>query len=67
MRAPGAGEPRITLTLPPILAAETVALHVEGAGKKSVLDAALAGDDVLAMPVRAVLAAKRPPTIFWTP
>jgi 6-phosphogluconolactonase len=67
MRAPGAGEPRITLTLPPILAAETVALHVEGAGQKSVLDAALAGDDVLAMPVRAVLAAKRPPTIFWSP
>ncbi|WP_029351808.1 6-phosphogluconolactonase [Bosea sp. 117] len=67
MRAPGAGEPRITLTLPVLLAADALALHIEGAGKRTVLDAALAGDDVMEMPVRAVLGAARPPEIFWCP
>lgn len=64
MRAPGAGEPRITLTLPPILAADTLALHIEGAGKRTVLDAALAGTDAAEMPVRSVLKA-RAPVVFW--
>ena len=43
MRAPDAGEPRITLTLPPILAARRLYLHIEGAGKLQVLEAAVSG------------------------
>ncbi|MCB4767001.1 6-phosphogluconolactonase [Ancylobacter sp. Lp-2] len=67
MRAPGAGEPRITLTLPVLLAADALALHIEGEGKRPVLQAALADGPVEEMPVRAVLRASRPPDIFWCP
>lgn len=68
MNAPGAGEPRITLALPYLLEARLLALHVEGAEKRRVLDAALAGGPLEAMPVRAVLAgAKERLQIFWAP
>lgn len=65
-RAPGAGEPRITLTLPLIVGAGRVYLHIEGAEKAEVLDAALAEGPAEAMPVRAVLRA-RPVEVFWCP
>ena len=56
MRAPDAGEPRITLTLPPILAARHLYLHIEGAGKRQVLADALSGEGPgAAYPVRSVL------------
>ena len=55
MRAPHAGVPRLTRTLPEILAAGHLFLHIEGADKRAVLDAALAGDDAMEMPIRAVL------------
>src|SRR3546814_15331554 len=58
MRAPGAGEPRVTLTLPLIAAAGRVYLHIEGAEKAAVLAAALRDGPVEAMPVRAVLRAR---------
>ena len=72
MRAPGAGEPRITLTLPLILAARAVYLHIEGADKAAVLaealNEALKNGTVEEMPVRAVLRARRsPPEIYWCP
>jgi 6-phosphogluconolactonase len=68
VRAAAAGEPRITLTLPPILYAGDIALHVEGDDKRRVLAAALAGGPVEDMPVRAVLAgAARPVGVFWCP
>jgi 6-phosphogluconolactonase len=67
-RAPGAGEPRITLTLPLILAARTTYLHIEGAEKAEVLSRALENGPARDMPVRAVLrAAARPPEIYWCP
>lgn len=66
MRAPGAGEPRVTLTLPLIVAAGTVYLHIEGAEKAAVLAEALAEGTPEAMPVRAVLRA-RPVDVFWCP
>ena len=42
MHADGAGETRLTLTLPVLLAARQIALHIEGAEKRAVLDRALA-------------------------
>ena len=67
MRAPNAGEPRITLTLPVLLAADALALHIEGEAKRPVLQKALSEGPETEMPVRAVLRASRPPEIFWCP
>jgi 6-phosphogluconolactonase len=67
MRAPGAGEPRITLTLPVVLEAGYLALHIEGAPKRLALDKALLAGPFEEMPVRAVLARVPGPEIFWSP
>ncbi|WP_245479471.1 6-phosphogluconolactonase [Hansschlegelia zhihuaiae] len=68
MRAKAAIEPRITLTLPVLLAAKKLVLHVEGEAKKRVLDEALAGDDPLQMPIRAVIRnAREPLEVAWAP
>lgn len=68
IRAPGAGEPRVTLTLARILAAQSLYLHIEGDEKLRVLDAALAPGAASDMPVRAVLHQdSKPVTIFWCP
>lgn len=67
MRAEGAGEPRITLTLPVILSADFLALHIEGAEKSEVLEKALTPGPIEDLPIRAVLSA--PDTelhIYWT-
>jgi 6-phosphogluconolactonase len=60
-------EPRITLTLPVLLAADRIAIHIEGAAKREVLNAALQSGPVEAMPIRAVLAHRPPAEIFWCP
>ncbi len=62
MRADAAIEPRITLTLPVLLAADYVALHIEGEAKRRVLENL---SDT--MPVAAVLARQPVPDIFWSP
>ena len=68
MRAQGAGEPRLTLTLPALLDARFLALHIEGEEKLGVFDTAIAGTDARAMPVRAVLQQDRTPIhMFWAP
>lgn len=68
IRAPGAGEPRVTLTLARILAAQSLYLHIEGDEKLRVLDAALSPGEASDMPVRAVLHQdSKPVTIFWCP
>lgn len=54
MRAPGAGEPRVTLTLPVLLAARQLYLHIEGAEKRAVLDRALTRDGA-GLPIHTVL------------
>jgi len=55
IRAPGAGEPRITFTLPRLLQADGLYLHIEGEEKAAVLDTALGEGPVADMPIRAVL------------
>jgi 6-phosphogluconolactonase len=67
MRAEAAVDPRITLTLPVLLAADVIAIHIEGARKRAVLEAALLPGDVSDMPIRAVLAREPAPDIFWCP
>jgi 6-phosphogluconolactonase len=67
MQAPAAGEPRLTFTLAALLKAKVLCLHVEGLKKQDVLATAIAGTDVLDMPIRAVLQADHPLEIFWCP
>ena len=67
MSAPGAGEPRITFTLAPILASDLIALHIEGEDKNTVLMKALSDGPVADMPIRAVLRSGRPVSVFWAP
>lgn len=68
VRAPGAGEPRITLTLATLRSAERFVLHIEGEAKRRVLERALFPGPVVDMPVRAVLAQERVPVdIHWAP
>ena len=62
MRAPGAGEPRITLTLPVLRDAGHLYLHIEGGEKRQVLQQALSGHGPGAQyPMHQVLQALRAP------
>jgi len=68
IRAPGAGEPRVTLALSRLLDASGVYLHIEGEEKERVLEQALGEGPVEAMPIRAVLRQTQTPlTVFWCP
>ncbi|MCB1567416.1 MAG: 6-phosphogluconolactonase [Xanthomonadales bacterium] len=69
MRAPGAGEPRITLTLPVLAAARAVHLLLTGATKGEMLEALQRGDaDALRWPIATVLRATRErPEVYWSP
>ena len=68
IRAPGAGEPRITLTLKQLLGARALYLQIEGEEKVKTLDQAEAEGPVADMPVRAILRQTQTPlTIFWCP
>jgi 6-phosphogluconolactonase len=68
IRAPGAGEPRVTLSLNRLLDAQGLYLHIEGEEKAKVLDQALGDGPIADMPVRAVLRQTRTPvTVFWSP
>lgn len=65
MTAPGALEPRITLTLPVLWQANFLALHIEGEKKREVLARAQGEGGDAEMPVRAIL--RRCPDIYWCP
>lgn len=67
LTAPAAVEPRLTFTLPCLLEARLLCLHIEGAGKQAVLAEALAEGPVSAMPVRAVLRSATPLSLYWCP
>jgi 6-phosphogluconolactonase len=67
MRAPDAGEPRLTFTLKALLASPFIALHIEGDDKMKVLEKAEIPGPVAQMPIRAVLQATHPVTLYWAP
>ncbi|HWU76646.1 MAG TPA: 6-phosphogluconolactonase [Rhodanobacter sp.] len=69
MRAPGAGEPRITLSLPTLLQTGALYLLVSGEKKRDVLaDARLGLGAARHYPVRAVLTQQRTPVaVYWCP
>jgi 6-phosphogluconolactonase len=57
---------RMTLTLPAILTAEEIILHITGPEKKAVLDKALADGPPEAMPIRFILRQQAVPvTVYW--
>ena len=57
---------RMSLTLKAILESRHIFLHLTGDSKKQVLTQALAGDDALAMPIRAVLQ-RSDVELMWAP
>ncbi len=68
MQAEGAGERRLTLTLPLLVEARMLVMHIEGNDKLTVLDEALACEDSMKKPVRAVFQhAKTPVQLYWAP
>ena len=66
--APGAGEARVTQTLPRLLATRRLYLHIEGAEKADALALAEADGAIADMPVRAVLRQEAiVPELYWCP
>ena len=68
INAPGAGEPRVTLSRKRLLETRSLYLHIEGEGKVEVLEKALGDGPVEDMPVRAILRqTDKPLNIYWCP
>ncbi len=66
VRPQNAPHERITLTLPAILSAQEIILHITGPEKKAVLDKALAEGPPEAMPIRFILRQQAVPvTVCW--
>ena len=63
---PVAPHQRISMTLPRLLDAQQVVIHISGAGKQAVLQAARKGDDIAELPIRAILHQQIAPLkIYW--
>ena len=57
---------RMSMTLPRLLKSQSIIIHISGASKQQVLTQASAGDDVMELPIRAVLQQQvTPVTIYW--
>src|SRR5690606_11895738 len=67
VEAPGAAEPRITLTAPVLRGARRVCLLFSGSAKRAVLERALKPGPVADMPVRVVLGRPGPLHLYWSP
>ncbi|MGH6761863.1 MAG: 6-phosphogluconolactonase [Phyllobacterium sp.] len=68
MSAEGAGEDRLTLTLPPIINARALFLHMEGNAKRAIFTEALNDGPADDLPIRYVLrSAPSPIQLYWAP
>lgn len=68
IEAPGADEPRITFTLPPLVNAHHTFLHIEGHEKLGVLEKALGDGPANDLPIRNILRHKNVTlAIYWSP
>jgi 6-phosphogluconolactonase len=57
---------RMSMTLPRLLNTESLFIHISGASKQQVLTQANAGDDVMELPIRAILQQQQTPvSIYW--
>jgi len=57
---------RMSMTLPRLLKSQSIIIHISGASKQQVLTQASAGDDVMELPIRAILQQQvTPVTIYW--
>ena len=63
LRAPGAGEPRLTFNLSALLQSRFLAIHIEGALKRDIIATAQA----TGLAIGAVLDAPNPTTLYWCP
>ncbi|MBL4696557.1 MAG: 6-phosphogluconolactonase [Rhizobiaceae bacterium] len=66
MRAQAAGEVRVTLTLPAILSANFLAIHLEGGKKQQVMAKALIEGPANELPIRHVLRNYQDVELFWS-
>lgn len=66
MRADAAGEVRVTLTLPVILATKFLAVHLEGGRKQQVMGEALNDGPANDLPIRHVLRNFNDVELFWS-
>ena len=63
---PAASHQLISITLPRLLNTQQVVIHISGAGKQAVLQAAHEGDDIAELPIRAILNQQIAPLkIYW--
>lgn len=69
MNSRSAGEPRITLTLPIVLASRSLYLHIEGERKRRIVhDAQFVAESNRAFPISTVLRNTRTPLkVYWCP
>lgn len=65
VHAASAGEARLTLTLPPIVSARALVLHIEGDAKRRVLEEALAAPEGQRPPIVRVIAKAPEVEVFW--
>jgi len=57
---------RMSMTLPRLLNTQQIIIHISGAGKQDVLQAAKSGDDIAELPIRAILNQQVAPlSIYW--
>jgi 6-phosphogluconolactonase len=68
VHAASAGEPRLTFSLPRLVAGRHLALHIQGDEKKTTLETALSGKGDHPMPIRSIFEhAGKPVDVFWAP
>ncbi len=67
INAPGAEEPRVTLSASALTSAGNIVLHIEGAKKRETLDHATEAGDPAKMPIRYILEKRPDLRVIWAP